>query len=67
MLSSIASLDSASHVEASEDTHTALVNAVTSQDDDVVSWNRVQLMMCMSICDAIADGFSQRKADAAEC
>ena len=53
--------------------HSALVNAVTSQDDDIVSWSRgageaaSKDDSCMYICDAIEGGFPIKKSEAAEC
>ena len=72
LLVSIASLEAGVHQEEGESIDTALVNAISALDDDVVSWNRVKEAAskddsCMYICDAIADGFSQRKTDAPEC
>ena len=68
---SMSSMDSEDHGDA-EAIHSALVNAVISQDDDIVSWNRVREAaskddLCMSICAAIEEGFPQRKSEAAEC
>ena len=58
--------------DESDEMHSALVKSVTSQDDDIVSWNRVKeaaLMddSCMYICDAIEGGFPAKKSEAAEC
>ncbi len=52
--------------------HVAMINALTSDDDVVVSWDRVKRAAvgddtCMFLCDAISKGFPHKKSDAEEC
>ena len=63
------------HVESAGDTqyiNKAIVNSISALDDEVVTWDQVRSEsanddVCMTLCNAIADGFSVPKADAEEC
>ena len=72
LLLSIASLENNDDTGDAGAIHTALVNAVMAGDDDIVAWSKVKEAAskddsCMFICDAIENGFPEKRSDAAEC
>ncbi len=74
-LASIASVAAGDVDELDEcvsELHVAMINAISADDDEVVSWNRVKEAaaadnMCLLLCDIIERGFPDKKSDVEEC